>query len=269
MEMYREYLNKKRVEKNITIHEQTMQVDNNGSSIDPIEESKQEKPTLRTGDKYIIRKLVSMKIIPEQIQDFISMVINGRSSGGMVTNGVQMGYPSLAAGYNNQFNYVDNNYVDNNYVDNNYMQIPQQNTQMRSNSCYASNNQMNLGSNQNMGFVDDSQLIQSFAQFSLMNQNPNYCQNTTDAYQIPIQNSTNSNDISLENNFSNYGQHLSSVPAHMTSTKMNRSHSINNRESQGSGYMTENFLFDKIGEKTSKDDTTIKIYQNPITLEND
>lgn len=117
-----------------------------------------------------------------------------------------------------------------------------------------------------MGFVDDSQLIQSFAQFSLMNQNPNYGQNTIDMYQMPVQNSTNSNDISLENNFSNYGQQLSSVPAHMSNPKMNRSHSIN-RVPEGSQYLKENFLFEKIGEKTSKDDTTIKIYQNPITIE--
>ena len=53
----------------------------------------------------------------------------------------------------------------------------------------------------------------------------------------------------------------------MTSNCMRRSNSINNQIQPSSPYMKENFLFDKLGEKTSKDDTTIKIYQNPITIE--
>jgi len=119
-----------------------------------------------------------------------------------------------------------------------------------------------------MGFVDDSQLIQSFSQFSLMNANPNFGQqNAFDLYNIPAPNSVNSCDISLENNFSNYGGHLSSLPSYMTSSRMNRSHSINNRLPDCSSYMKENFLFDKIGEKISKDDTTIRINKNPITVE--
>ena len=114
--------------------------------------------------------------------------------------------------------------------------------------------------------MDDSQLIQSFAQFSLMNHNANYQQNTIDMYQIPVQNSTHSNEISLENNYSNYEGHLSSLPSHMTSNRFHRSHSIN-KIPESSTYMKDNFLFEKIGEKTCKDDTTIKIYQNPITID--
>lgn len=125
---------------------------------------------------------------------------------------------------------------------------------------------MNLGPNQPMGFVDDSQLIQSFAQFSLMNNNPYYGQqNMMDICQM--QTPSNGNDgISLENNFSNYDGHLSSIPSHMKSQRLQRSHSIN-RIPESSTYIKENFLFEKLGEKTSKDDATIRNYQNPILLE--
>lgn len=246
--MYSEYLNKKRKEKNMPLQE-------NGQPdvmpTDPNEESKDEKGkgNLRTGDKYIIRKLVSMKVMPEQIQDFISSVASGTSSNAMNMNGYQMNANNFTPSYTD-----------------NLLQMPQFGNHMRSNSWYANGPQMNLAWNQPMGFVDDSQLIQSFAQFSLMNQNPYYGQqNMMDLYQMQTQSNGN-DDISLENNFSNYEGQLSSIPSHMKSNRLQRSHSIN-RIPESSTYIKENFLFDKLGEKTWKDDTTIKNDQNPILVE--
>ena len=78
--MYSDYLNKKREEKNLPTLGSNMQSTSNGDhSAHPDEETKQNRGNLKTGDKYIIRKLVSMKIMPEQIQNFISLVASGTS----------------------------------------------------------------------------------------------------------------------------------------------------------------------------------------------
>ena len=125
MEMYAEYLNKKMNEKNLSFPQQSPPAENlEDTKSKSIEENKKEnKRNLRTGDKYIIRKLVSMKIMPEQIQDFINMIITGTSNSLMNMNGFQMGYPSCTQNFN-QLNYYDNN----------LMQVPQMNIQNRSNS---------------------------------------------------------------------------------------------------------------------------------------
>lgn len=251
--MYSDYLDKKRKEKNIPTSDSNMESMPNGDhSANPDEETKQQRGNLKTGDKYIIRKLVSMKIMPEQIQDFISLVAQGTAGNTMNMNWYQMGYSNMAPNYNE-----------------NILQAPQYNSHMRSNSWYAVDQQMNLVWNQPMGFVDDSQLIQSFAQFSLMNQNPYYNQQSMmDVYQMQPQN--NGDDISLENNFSNYEGQLSSIPSHMKNPRLQRSHSIN-RIPESSTYIKDSFLFDKLSEqdtdKSWKDDNAIKTVQNPIIVE--
>lgn len=123
--MYSDYLNKKRKQKNIPVSHPG--ADTGEPSSDPNEESKESRGNLRTGDKYIIRKLVSMKILPEQIQDFISLVAAGTSGSGMNMNGYQMGSNNFAPSYTD-----------------NFMQVPQYNVHMRSNSCYATDSPMNL-----------------------------------------------------------------------------------------------------------------------------
>lgn len=92
--------------------------------MDQNEESKNEKGgNMRTGDKYIIRKLVSTKILPDQIQDFINMILNGSSGGGANANGYQMNYPTPNVNINQQDN-----------LNNNFIPVPQPSTHMRSNS---------------------------------------------------------------------------------------------------------------------------------------
>ena len=124
-EMYSDYLNKKRKQKNMPPAHGSGETPDPSS--DPNEESKDAKGNLRTGDKYIIRKLVSMKIMPEQIQDFISLVASGTSNAAMNMNGYQMGSNNFAPSYTD-----------------NFMQVPQYNVHMRSNSCYATDSPMNL-----------------------------------------------------------------------------------------------------------------------------
>ena len=87
------------------------------------EESKHENKggNMRTGDKYIIRKLVSTKIMPEQIQDFINMVSTSTAEG--ENNGYGMNYPTPAMNIN-QINYPNNN----------FMSVPQPAAHIRSNS---------------------------------------------------------------------------------------------------------------------------------------
>lgn len=114
-EMYSDYLNKKRMEKNGSAMEPSTLT--GGMSVDPQEESKNDKGNLRTGDKYIIRKLVSLKIMPEQIQDFITLVASGTSSNSMGMNSFQMNTNNLAP------NFVDNQ-----------LQPPQFGVHMRANS---------------------------------------------------------------------------------------------------------------------------------------
>lgn len=120
--------------------------------------------------------------------------------------------------------------------------------------------------------MDDSQLIQSFAQFNLLNQNAGYMypQNTIEQYPLNgqgVQSYNNSNDLSLENNYSNNENPLSSVPSHLkNSSRMVRSHSIN-RIPEGSQYMKESFLFDKLTNDNSKDDNTIQRDSNPLNIE--
>lgn len=96
-EMYSEYLNKKRMEKNTAVPDPNNMA--GAMAVDPQEETKNEKGNLRTGDKYIIRKLVSLKIMPEQIQDFISLVASGVSNNSMGMNGFQMNTNNLAPNY--------------------------------------------------------------------------------------------------------------------------------------------------------------------------
>jgi hypothetical protein len=77
-EMYQNYLSKKRIERNITLP----QPEEGDTPAEPAEleineERKQQKEVPKKGDKYIIRKLVSMKIKPEQIQDFINLIVTG------------------------------------------------------------------------------------------------------------------------------------------------------------------------------------------------
>jgi hypothetical protein len=120
-QMYFDYLNKKKMEKGIIAGNPNA----NDVSMEPNEESKGEKAGgIRTGDKYIIRKLVSLKITPEQIEDYVNMVISGQQNNGMMQQ------------YSNQMNYGDyspniNPYME---VNNAYMQPPVITAHNRSNS---------------------------------------------------------------------------------------------------------------------------------------
>jgi hypothetical protein len=124
---------------------------------------------------------------------------------------------------------------------------------------------MNIPQYQNTHIMDDFQLINGFSQLNLSNQSGYYNQNNLDFYNIPVQNNNQSNELSLDNNFSNYEGHLSSVPAHMK-VKQGRSHSIN-KIPERSQYMQDSFLFDKMSDNAaSKDDTVIRIDLNPLNL---
>jgi hypothetical protein len=128
MVMYQEYINKKKVEKGIEVSDIDMQV-----LSDSNEESKQERSNnTRTGDKYIIRKLVSLKITPAQIQDYINLVISGQTSNiPPVDYGV---HPVYQNNFTNM-NYMDFNQNPYTQVNQNpYMQVPQVPNHQRSNS---------------------------------------------------------------------------------------------------------------------------------------
>jgi hypothetical protein len=128
MIMYQEYINKKKTEKGIEVSDADMQV-----LSDSNEESKQERSNnTRTGDKYIIRKLVSLKITPAQIQDYINLVISGQSSNiPPVDYGV---HPVYQNNFTNM-NYMDFNQNPYTQVNQNpYMQVPQVPNHQRSNS---------------------------------------------------------------------------------------------------------------------------------------
>lgn len=250
MQMYQDYLFKKKVEKGIEDMDSNMQTLKESS-----EESKTEKSSsTRTGDKYIIRKLISLKITPEHIQDYINLVISG------TTNNTQFNDYGMQP-------FVQNNMPNINYMEFNqspFMQVPQVSSHQRSNSCYANDNQMNIPQVQNTHMMDDFQLINGFAQFNLSNQNGYYNLNNLDFYNLPAQ-SNNQNESSLENNFSNYEGQLSSVPAHMKN-RPGRAHSIS-KMPERSQYMQDSFLFDKMADNTaSKDDTVIRIDLHPLNL---
>lgn len=259
-EMYKDYLEHKKKEKSETTIKITNANDGNGDySMEANEESKNERTsTLKTGDKYIIRKLVSLKISPAQIQDFIGMLTS--SSEGL--NSANWYQASSFVGYAPNVNQMGYN--------NQYMTVPENsNMQQRSNSWYDNNRNMQFNGIQNMPVMDDSQLIQRFGQFNLVNQNMQYmqAQNTIEQYQLPQQNYSNSNEMSLDNNYSNNENPLSSLPLHLqTKAKPTRPHSTN-RVPESSTYMKESFLFDKLTSENSKDDNTIQKVQNPLKVE--
>ncbi len=235
-EMYQDYLNKKRVEKNVPLHQADQPENNNEEVVDMNEEAKQAKGTNpKKGDKYIIRKLVSMKIKPEQIQDFINLIVTGSKNTGMATAGYQV----------NSSNAVPN------YFNNNFGQAPPYNAHMRSNSWFAGDPNMNLLMNQGMGMYDQNQLVQNFAQMSLMNNAG------TDG--MPT------NMVADPSMYGNFEGHLSSIPPHMKQPKVARSNSISgappgfskldlgsqNSETTGSNpsYMGGSFLFNQMSAK--------------------
>lgn len=129
-EMYQEYLNKKRAEKNVPIpHQAQPDAERDVPDEDMKEEIKQDKGAMpKKGDKYIIRKLVSMKIQPEQIQDFINLILTGSKNTGMPSGGYQV----------NAANNVPN------YLNNNFSQPQQYTSHMRSNSWFGNDPGMNL-----------------------------------------------------------------------------------------------------------------------------
>lgn len=96
LQMYKDYLDKKRQERDGSGNQMgNVDASNGDMTMDPQEESKQDKSTsLKTGDKYIIRKLVSLKITPEQIQDYINMLISGSSNTNSTNYYPSMNYPA-------------------------------------------------------------------------------------------------------------------------------------------------------------------------------
>lgn len=73
--------------------------------------------------------------------------------------------------------------------------------------------------------------------------------------------------MSLDNNFSNNNDPLSSLPLHMRGIRPVRSHSIN-RLPQSSAYMKESFLFDKIKDSHYKDDDALEKEYSPLFSDN-
>lgn len=197
-EMYQEYLNKKRVEKNVPLAPTGAGFDpqNQLCGVDMEGEAKQQtEVNPKKGDKYIIRKLVSMKINPEQIQDFINLVTTGSQSAGISPGG---GFQTSSANLNPS------------YFGNNFVQPQPHSAHMRSNSWFANDPGMSLLCNQNMGFYDQNNLAQSFAQMSLMNTNNSQA------------------NLGLGGNiYGNFEGQLSSIPPHMKpQNKHVRSNSI-------------------------------------------
>lgn len=120
MQMYQDYITKKKIEKGLEVNDSDMHTLKESS-----EESKTEKSSnTRTGDKYIIRKLVSLKITPEHIQDYINLVISGSTNTPQFNDyGMQ---PFI------QSNIPNMNYME--FNQNPYMQVPQVSSHQRSNS---------------------------------------------------------------------------------------------------------------------------------------
>jgi len=185
---------------------------------------------------------VSMKIKPEQIQDFINLILTGSKNTGMATGGFQMG------GANNAPSYMNNNIA----------QPQQYSSHMRSNSWYANDPGMNLLCNQNMGFYDQNALSQSFAQMSLMNNAGNDNMQANPGFNANI--------------YGNFEGQLSSIPPHMKTHKHVRSNSISSmpagfnkldlgsHNSDTTGSNPSNMggfsLFNQITQKTSHDDSS-------------
>lgn len=122
---------------------------------------------------------------------------------------------------------------------------------------------------QNFGVMDDSNLIQSFGQFNLSNHNYNFnpMMNAYEQYQLSNQQASNSNDLSMDNNFSSNNDPISSLPLHMRAhNKPNRSQSYS-RIPESSKYMKETFLFEKLQPFNSIDDNTIRKDVDPIQVE--
>lgn len=270
LQMYRDYLEKKKKEKSdtkIRIHN----LDSNGDlTMDNGEEAKSDaNKSLKSGDKYIIRKLVSLKITPEHIEEYINMLISGSSHNQQSsTNGISsMNYAQYTPNMNQM-----------GYYNQQFLGYPQNNqTHQRASSLYNDNRNMHLNGASQMGVMDDSTLINRFGNFNLVNQNMNYLgaggpnyptQNTIDQYQLSSQNPSDSNDPSMENNYSSNADPLCSVPPNMRNdTRPNRSHSIG-RMPESSSYMQENFLFDKFKQNNAKDDNVLYKDQHPLNVEN-
>lgn len=240
-EMYQEYLNKKRIEKNVPVP-LSSQADPNSQPFgaDMDEEAKQQTGSgPKKGDKYIIRKLVSMKISPDQIQDFVNLVTTG-SQGAGASAGFRGGHANLNPAY---FNGA-------------FGQPQAHSSHMRSNSWFGNDPGMNLLCNQNMGMYDPNNLAQSFAQMSLMNAN------------------NPQNNLGFGGNiYGNFEGQLSSIPPHMKqSNKHVRSNSISampsgfnkldlishNSDTTGSNpsYMGGFTGLNQVNQKTSHDDSS-------------
>lgn len=128
LQMYREYLEKKRREIN-NKNKLNNNIDSNGDysmDLNDDEESKGHKEeSLKSGDKYIIRKLVSLKISPEHIEEYINMLISGTS-----TNMPASLFPSV--NYSDMPTSMNPVPFDNQA----YINYPQYNIHHRSNSVY-------------------------------------------------------------------------------------------------------------------------------------
>lgn len=114
--MYSAYISKKKVEKG-HVHESSMPIgDINGDQVmDTGEESKRtEKGQMKSGDKYVIRKLVSLKISVEHIEEYINMLKTGTP---MIVNTNQVTYNNFGFGTMPQApNMMDFNFQNNLYV---------------------------------------------------------------------------------------------------------------------------------------------------------
>lgn len=292
MEMYKDYLTKKRAEKQNDVDVHLLMgpgpLSNNETSMDEESKGKTQR-SFQAGDKYIIRKLISLKVSVQHIQEYLDMLITGTTSlpqqQSMFPFGQDLGTPMVPNyappsgqqimnnGFAPQPEIRLNQHMGNSMVNNG--------VHNRSNSLFYSNqNSFQIAPISSYGCADDSGLIAEQSQLNLANQNMDVQmpqnQSTLDAYNFPMQGlneglenlnlfETNSN-ASLDNNFSQKNEPLSSLPLHIQKHRAPiRSNSIN-RLPGGSKYFQESFLFDKMDANNVKDDNSLQIDQNPLKM---
>jgi hypothetical protein len=260
LQMYKDYLTKKRKQREDKIEISGLDSQNDDQQMDPREETKEmSKSSLKSGDKYVIRKLVSLKILPDDIQEYIDMLISGTPNPSQSNQYLRLNYQNYAPNVNHPMLSDFNQ---------NYLQVSAP-SHARSSSCMNEDRNEPVNGMQNMGVMDDSNLIQSFGQFNLSNQNYNFkpMMNAYEQYQLSNQQASNSNDLSMDNNFSSNNDPISSLPLHMRAQNKPIRSQSSNRIPESSKYMKETFLFEKMQPFNLNDDNTLRKDVSPIQVE--
>lgn len=113
LQMYKDYLDRKRKQRQDRIEVSGLDNQNDDQQMDPREESKDiGRSSLKSGDKYVIRKLVSLKIMPDDIQEYIDMLISGARNPPASNQFLGVNYPSYAPNMNHpMFSNINQNYL--------------------------------------------------------------------------------------------------------------------------------------------------------------